>query len=109
MTPRLRSMTVTADRTILILDRLGKATRAEVDAIAGPLKSLAAEAGLNGVGVFPFAVDLGDEEPSAGVTAYPDELDALAWAIGLVRGDPDGARYANALALLLDRLREAQA
>jgi hypothetical protein len=105
-------MTVTKDRTILILDRLGKATRAEVDAIAGPLKALAAEAGLNGVGVFPFEVDLGDDDvpdpPS--VIAYPDEIAALEWAIGFLRSQTaiDCTTHARTLEIMRERWREAQ-
>jgi hypothetical protein len=116
MKPRLRSMMVDADHSILVLDRFKPDT---AEHLIGLRKIMAdgADAPRPPVLILPFEVDLGDDGPEEGLTVHADEIEALRWAIdalslmpvdrlGELHPTHNPTRYLDALRLLLQRAEQ---
>lgn len=118
MTWRLRSMVVDSDRTILVLDRLGKIGEARAGNVGVDLQSMAERIGLSGGVCFGEEVDLPDDPQPEGLTIHADELAALRWALtaldltpvgdrpGELRPDSGPAKHLAALRLLIQRAEQ---
>jgi hypothetical protein len=79
MNPRLRSMTLDADSTVLVIDRLGPVLTPERVA---KIADMGKHVGMAGTLVFDFEIDLPNDDPQPeGLTIHADELAALRWAV----------------------------
>lgn len=106
MNPRLRSMVIDGDRTILVLDRLPVSPTPGDDQ---RWNEAAKRMGASGGMTYGGSIDLPDDPQPEGLTIHADELAALRRLAEVVAGVP-GAEYRPddraALNLLIERAEQ---
>ncbi len=109
MTPRLRSMTMAADKTLLVLDRVADSAEIGPEAMSR-FNVLAQQVGAHGGLLFDGPVDLPNDDPvREGLTIHADELAALHWAVdhlSEVSFSYDPGPKLGALRLLIQRAEQ---
>jgi len=100
MTPRLRSMVVDGERTILVLDRLGEADPSKLAPLGEAIHAAAERVGLAGAVVFSFPVELEGEQPQERRELSPGQIAALRWAVEKLDADAPHAHVDSLRRLL---------